>query len=381
MDQKALRCHLCQSPDIQIHKLYSSVSKVSSDCKPSNFQGDLVTCNKCNTLQTSPTYEWQKVVEKIYAEYKPYFQSNGVEQVIHKSNSNKPLSRSCYLVNEFKSKGSIKVKGKLLDVGCGNGAFLKAFSKINTNWDLYGFDLNDIHKSEILSIKNVKSFFCKDLKDINEKFDLISLVHVLEHIPNPIKFLDDVRKLLTPNGKLLIQVPDWSQNVFILLVADHCSHFDQRTLYKVVLESGLSPIYITNQLIPKEITIFCTNSHTDLVDIPQVNSISPESSLEGIQKFLKDSKKFASSSTLLGIFGTSLSGSWLASELNYENSFFVDEDPNKIGSSFYDRKIISPEDIPSSATILIPLAKHISSNIKLQLNQKHHNLNIIIPNV
>jgi 2-polyprenyl-3-methyl-5-hydroxy-6-metoxy-1,4-benzoquinol methylase len=381
MGQKCLSCHVCKSSDILIHNLYSSLSKVSSDCKPCNFQGDLVTCNKCHTLQTSPTYEWQKVIEKIYAEYNPYFQSNGVEQVIHKANSNKPLSRSWYLVNEFKSKGYIKVGGKLLDIGCGNGAFLKAFSKINTNWDLYGFDLNDIHKSEILSITNVKSFFCNDLKDINEKFDLISLVHVLEHIPNPIKFLIDVRKLLKPNGKLLIQVPDWSQNVFILLVADHCSHFDQGKLYQVVLESGLSPAYITNELIPKEITIFCTNSCTDLVDIPEVNSISPENSLEGIHKFLKDCKKFASSSPLFGIFGTSLSGSWLASELNYENSFFVDEDPDRVGNSFYGRKIISPEDIPSSVTILIPLAKHISSNIKLKLNQKHHNLNIIIPNV
>lgn len=95
-------------------------------------------------------------------------------------------------------------KGKLLDYGCGNGDFLKYVSKKKIN-------VTGIEKS-LISQKTCRSKGLKvysSLKKIDqENYNIISLWHVLEHVPNPSKCIEALSKFLSKEGAFVIALPN-----------------------------------------------------------------------------------------------------------------------------------------------------------------------------
>lgn len=90
----------------------------------------------------------------------------------------------------------------ILDFGCGWGGFLNKFKNKKNKFGI------EVRKECIKYInENLKFKVFNNLSQINQKFDYISLFHVLEHIPNQIKILKKIRKKLKKNGKIIIEVP------------------------------------------------------------------------------------------------------------------------------------------------------------------------------
>lgn len=79
----------------------------------------------------------------------------------------------------------------------------------------------------------------------------------------------------------------------------------------------------------------------------------------------------------LGIFGTSISGTWLAAALGDKVEFFVDEDVNRIGRTQLGRPIFSPENAPRDQVILMPIRADIAAAVALRLVK--HELRLTIP--
>jgi 2-polyprenyl-3-methyl-5-hydroxy-6-metoxy-1,4-benzoquinol methylase len=97
------------------------------------------------------------------------------------------------------------IQGKdILDFGCGKGGFLKLAE--GTARSTTGIELNRIRRKAIndLGIRCLESV--KDLGGA-EKFDVIFLNHVLEHLYHPIEVLRELRGVLGDNGQLVIEVP------------------------------------------------------------------------------------------------------------------------------------------------------------------------------
>jgi 2-polyprenyl-3-methyl-5-hydroxy-6-metoxy-1,4-benzoquinol methylase len=97
-------------------------------------------------------------------------------------------------------------KGRILDVGCGNGTFLKLGQ--SRGWEAFGCDI-------VLSpyVRELKSFPLWEgrLLEIDfgkELFDAIRFNHVLEHTQNPLAELERSRALLNPGGIIYISVPN-----------------------------------------------------------------------------------------------------------------------------------------------------------------------------
>lgn len=98
---------------------------------------------------------------------------------------------------------SLNLDSKILDVGCGAGILLLQLQRLGFK-HLEGVDpflANDIFYDSGVKI------WKKELKDMTGSFDLIMFHHSLEHIPTPQTYLENARKLLTPNGVVLIRVP------------------------------------------------------------------------------------------------------------------------------------------------------------------------------
>ncbi len=101
---------------------------------------------------------------------------------------------------------------KILDVGCGGGILLHKLRKQGFT-KLYGVDpyiANDIITKDIV----IKKASLTDLLVDDEKYDVIMMSHVLEHMESPNQQLQEVQQLLNENGRLIIRVPISSSHAF-----------------------------------------------------------------------------------------------------------------------------------------------------------------------
>lgn len=101
----------------------------------------------------------------------------------------------------------VKAGNRLLDLGCGNGSFL--LRARSAGWDVTGvdFDAKAIEAARCRGL-DVRLGGVDDLSPDDEKFDVITLSHVIEHVHHPVKVLQACHKLLKPGGFLWIETPN-----------------------------------------------------------------------------------------------------------------------------------------------------------------------------
>ena len=97
------------------------------------------------------------------------------------------------------------VKGRILDIGAGTGDFLLECK--NQNWDILGIEPNDKAKGIALG-KGIK--FGDTIEKLeSNSFDVITMWHVLEHVPDVEHQVAELKRLLKPSGTIIIAVPNF----------------------------------------------------------------------------------------------------------------------------------------------------------------------------
>jgi len=139
-----------------------------------------------------------------------YYQS---EDYISHTNTNKGIINKLYhLVRKQSLKSKLNLvnqsstkKGRILDIGCGTGYFLQ-YCKEN-GWLIDGMEPDS--SARALAENNTKITIHSNLLSIDEKekYDVITLWHVLEHVHKLNESIQHINKLLKPNGTLIIAVP------------------------------------------------------------------------------------------------------------------------------------------------------------------------------
>ncbi|MBK5209204.1 MAG: class I SAM-dependent methyltransferase [Flavobacteriaceae bacterium] len=116
------------------------------------------------------------------------------------------LASKLKLINSFKTADK-----NLLDVGCGTGDFLLTCK--NNGWKVTGVEPNA--KARISAEDKLKRESASEIYfEINQlnneaQFDVITLWHVLEHVPNLDIYLEALKLRLKPNGTLIVAVPNF----------------------------------------------------------------------------------------------------------------------------------------------------------------------------
>ncbi len=140
-----------------------------------------------------------------------YYQS---QAYISHSNTQKGIVPFLYrLVQKWSLKNKTNLinslsnhKGTLLDIGAGTGNFCET-SKQNS-WDVYGVEPNK-NAREIAAKKNI--FLHQSIEDFKgQQFDVVTLWHVLEHLPDLENTITAIQKLLKPKGVLIVAVPNFN---------------------------------------------------------------------------------------------------------------------------------------------------------------------------
>jgi len=110
------------------------------------------------------------------------------------------LKNKLNLINNCSSS-----KGNLLDIGAGTGDFL--FTAKQNGWETIGVEPSEKAKGNAIG-KGIK--FSDSTQDLeSHSFDVITMWHVLEHIPNLEIQIKELKRLVKPNGTIIIAVPNF----------------------------------------------------------------------------------------------------------------------------------------------------------------------------
>ena len=107
----------------------------------------------------------------------------------------------------------------------------------------------------IESIPGVQSLYTCQPWEVPGEFDVVSMVHVLEHIPHPENFLKQLLTKLRPGGLLIVELPYHVANPFELLIADHCTHFSADTAAALLRRAGFEVVQTADDWVPKELSL------------------------------------------------------------------------------------------------------------------------------
>jgi SAM-dependent methyltransferase len=97
---------------------------------------------------------------------------------------------------------------RLLDIGCGSGAFVKVARQAGI--DAFGLDSSQEAVDAGVD-SGIEQLMCgteQDLRDAGDQYDVVTMFHTLEHVVGPFQYLKKVRDLLKRPGSLIVQVPN-----------------------------------------------------------------------------------------------------------------------------------------------------------------------------
>jgi 2-polyprenyl-3-methyl-5-hydroxy-6-metoxy-1,4-benzoquinol methylase len=135
--------------------------------------------------------------------------------------------------------------GAVLEVGCGSGGSLPMLSACGDTMTAVEMEPSAADVARKRGIGEIaQGRLGEPLAVFNRRYDLVAMFDVLEHIPDDRQALSDVRKLLTPEGRLIITVPAyqflWSQHD---LVAHHQRRYRRSQIVRLLRERGFSVLY------------------------------------------------------------------------------------------------------------------------------------------
>ena len=116
------------------------------------------------------------------------------------------IIKNIALQNKLKLANKYAIKGQVLDIGAGTGDFLIVLK--NNGWSITGVEPNNKAK-DIAVLKGVNFASATDTLP-NNSFDLITMWHVLEHVVDVEKQIAELKRLLKPNGTILVAVPNFN---------------------------------------------------------------------------------------------------------------------------------------------------------------------------
>ena len=241
---REVSCNLCNSKDdrqVYAQKLGSKDDDHLSYSCTNDGHGQyyrIVRCKVCGLSYCSPRPD----AKELKSRYEAVQDEIYTEELAGRA---KTFQRSLKHLSQFKNKG------RLLDVGCSIGAFLKEAEKFG--WDATGIEpsLWCVDKAQKIFNIKTKQGILEDLEDNKAEFDVVTLWDVLEHVDNPLRTLKSCREMLKPGGVLALSTVNIGSFYVKLLgkrwpwfMKMHIYYFDKKTIKEYIEKSGLTLLKI-----------------------------------------------------------------------------------------------------------------------------------------
>lgn len=212
------------------------------------FRGHTVTnviCQTCGLVYQSPRMTEVESQEFYQSEYRLLYQGqegpNLKDLAIQTKRAQVALD---YVRMQLKSISS------MLDIGCSTGILLQRF-QTHYQCRTCGIEPGTVYRQFAQSLGLEVFSSLEELEASRaSRFDLVSMMHVLEHLPNPVQYLQNIKeKFLAPEGWLLLEVPNlYAHDCFEVA---HLASFSAHTLSQVVQKAGFRVTQMRAQGLPR----------------------------------------------------------------------------------------------------------------------------------
>lgn len=231
---RRVRCNLCGADDT------APVTEIDG------FH--IVRCRQCGLLYVNPRYG-DELLQEIYTE--TYYDHDGINNGLEffgydnyledEENIKITFAKRLRTIERYASRG------RMLDIGCATGFFLDLAR--SRGWEVVGSEVSEFsvrYARERLGL-DVRLGTLKDLGFDPESFDVVTMWDVIEHVPDAMSELHEVRRILRKGGLLSIITPDAGSLVARLLgsrweefrrVREHVYFFSRRTMTEMLRKVG-----------------------------------------------------------------------------------------------------------------------------------------------
>ncbi|TBX71191.1 class I SAM-dependent methyltransferase [Flavobacterium silvisoli] len=200
-------------------------------------------------LHHNPEYDMLLTFPKPSLEKLPsYYESD--DYISHTDGKRSLFEKLYHMIKNVALKNKLKLinaqspKGRILDIGAGTGDFLVVAK--NDGWQITGIEPSTKAKTIALN-KGVS--FAENLAVLEDQsFDVITMWHVLEHVPNLEEYISELKRLIKPNGTIIIAVPNFKSFDAAFYgkywaafdVPRHLWHFSKTTISKLFAEHEMN---------------------------------------------------------------------------------------------------------------------------------------------
>lgn len=201
-------------------------------------------CGACEALFTQDVPDEHEIGR--------YYQSD--DYVSHSDTKRGLVNRLYHVVRDYtlvqKKKLLVSVtgvsNGRILDIGCGTGAFLDQMK--SAGWSVTGLEPDESARRKAAELYGISPLTPTNLFNLPEgSFHAISMWHVLEHVHDLHGYLEQIRRLLADQGRLFIAVPNHTsadaatyQSYWAAYdVPRHLYHFSPACMRKLLSSHGM----------------------------------------------------------------------------------------------------------------------------------------------
>lgn len=237
----SMRCPVCQG------NVFSPVSEIFDDRygEPNRYQ--LARCNGCGLTATAPRLR-ESDLSALYGTFYPRKSINADDVTREAAKLKRPFAELARWWNGTDNQGQYGVQAgeAMLDVGCGSGVSLLEAKALGAT--AFGIEA-DPNVKPIAAALGLSIHFgsLQDMPFPEQRFDLIVMNQVIEHLPDPDLALQALSERLTPNGRMLLVFPNTASLWRHLFgsrwinwhIPYHLHHFDRKSFARMVRHCGL----------------------------------------------------------------------------------------------------------------------------------------------
>lgn len=308
-------------------------------------------CQSCGHFQKRLDDAVRRTIEWVYASYNIYPLGGG---------SDLPVQTRLGAVLD--NLGDIFAdSGRMLDVGCGTGAFLQCWRERFPRWGLNGFDIQAQFANRIAAIPGVERFSTLYPKE-DRNFDFITSIHSLEHAMNPDLTLREIASCMGDQTLLMIQVPDVGQDLLDFLVYDHVSFFTADTLF-ALLARHFPFVAMPKAQVRNEVTLLAARQSLQLPE-SRFRFDPPEYAPPQLERLARIEAQLLNLEGPVAVMGVANDGVYVAGVLGARAAYFVDDDATKHGKRHVGLEVRAPADADPAISVYLPFEPALVHSIR-----------------
>jgi SAM-dependent methyltransferase len=217
---------------------------------------EISLCRTCGHIYTSVRPDRTTLFSKFYPDgYLCYGQRRGVAGLMDRMRMEGQAAQRAKMVEKFVGQ---RDRVTLLDIGCGTGEFIKTCRR-RFGWEVAGIEPNR-PLSDALNREGypVVPSTLEDAEIPAEKYDVVCLFNVLEHLWDSVYSLKRINRMLKPGGMVVAEIPDFDspsrrrfgRHWFPYHLPRHLSHFTKNSLTGLMNACGFEKVAMLKQFRP-----------------------------------------------------------------------------------------------------------------------------------